>query len=429
MHIDHGLDLLWKRYEEDEKYMGLDFILEQVDRGIDALEGVEAVPEFVTNRYQNITTGEFKSLIELEIGTEVDTEEAVTLRFNDVNAHDNRHIAVAGQSGSGKTQFALEIVRQISIKTEGQVKFLFLDFKGLKKGEENAGSRKIFFEATGAKYIDAPQTPFPLNPLQFIDLINEKDRFMGINKFVDIITKYANLGKVQAQQLKEATREAFIDAPKGEHPSFGNIRQKVMEIVGDKPSTLTEIMDSLSTLDMFRASRNPEEHFLKNSYYFSLSGNLSHDVRLTATFLIINYIYNIFANMDDAPIEKGLMGMRYVLIIDEAHVIFKDKKSQDILESMLRELRSKGISIMMLSQGIDEFVQPTFDFSSNCELGFLLPIKDQNIKKSGKFLGLGDKEMERLARSIEKLKSGQALANVISEKNVLINLNQIRYGA
>ena len=421
MHIDHGLDLLWKMYESNEKYMGLDFILEQVDRGIDGLEGVEVSPEHVNNRYQNITLSEYKELIELEIGQEVETGETVTLRFNDVNIHDNRHMAVAGQSGSGKTQFALEVIRQLSQKTKDKAKFLFLDFKGLKKGEEKTGSRKIFFDATGAKYIDAPQTPFPLNPLQFIDLINEKDRFMGINKFVDIIAKYANLGKVQIQQLKEATREAFIDAPKGEHPTFKTIQEKVLEIAGDKPSTLTEIMDSLSTLDMFRATENPKNHFLQNSYYLSLSGNLSNEVRLTATFLIINYIYNIFANMDDAPIEKGIMNMRYVLVIDEAHVIFKDKKSQDILESMLRELRSKGISIMMLSQGIDEFVQPTFDFSSNCELGFLLPIKDLNAKKVSRFLGAEDNN--KLARSLEKVKTGTALSKLQSLS--LIELTQL----
>ena len=219
---------------------------------------------------------------------------------------------------------------------------------------------KPFFESTQAEYIDAPQTPFPLNPLQFIDLINEKNRFMGINKLVDIITKYANLGKVQTQQLKEATRECFIESKTSEYPTFKEIFHKVFEIAGDRPSTLTEILDSLSELDMFRTSDDPSHNLFSKNYYFSLSGDLPYAVRFTATFLIINYIYNTFANMDDAPVENNIMGMRYVLVIDEAHNVFKDRKSQDILESMLRELRSKGVCIMMLSQGIDEFVQPGY---------------------------------------------------------------------
>lgn len=423
MHVDNGLELLFNIYESNPNYLGLDFILEQVDKGIDALEDLEVSPEHVANYYQEVKTSIYQGIVELEIGAELESKKPVNLRFNDVSIYNNRHMAVAGQSGSGKTQFALELLRQLSQKANNQIKFLFLDFKGLKKGQENSTTLKPFFEATQAEYIDAPQTPFPLNPLQFIDLINEKNRYMGINKFVDIITKYATLGKVQSQQLKEATREAFTEAKKSEYPSFKDIYAKVLDIAGDKPSTLTEILDNLSTLDMFKPSSDKTKHFLHQNYYFSLSGDLPYAVRFTATFLIINYIYNTFANMDDAPIENNTMGMRYVLVIDEAHNVFKDRKSQDILENMLRELRSKGISIMMLSQGIDEFVQPTFDFSSNCEVGFLLPIKDRNSKKISRFLGVEDNT--NLARVLEKIDTGQALSNIKeTEKNLLIQLSQ-----
>ena len=87
-------------------------------------------------------------------------------------------------------------------------------------------------------------------------------------------------------------------------------------------------------------------------------------------------------NMESTPVEKGIRGMRYVLLIDEAHVIFKEKKYQDILEKMLREIRSKGVSIIMLSQGIDEFNQSSFDFSSMCEISFLFDIKDKSNFKA-----------------------------------------------
>ena len=63
-------------------------------------------------------------------------------------------------------------------------------------------------------------------------------------------------------------------------------------------------------------------------------------------------------NMESTPTENGCRAMRYVLLIDEAHVIFKEKKYQDILEKILREIRSKGVSVVLLSQGIEEFVMP-----------------------------------------------------------------------
>jgi DNA sulfur modification protein DndE len=115
------------------------------------------------------------------------------------------------------------------------------------------------------------------------------------------------------------------------------------------------------------------------------------------------------------------------LVIDEAHVIFKDKKAQDLLDSMLREIRSKGVSVILLSQGISEFTQPGTEFSSNCDNAFLLDINDKgNSKAISKFLGLSDREGIKAARSIEKIKTGMAISNIGEfEKGSLFTLNQI----
>ena len=66
-----------------------------------------------------------------------------------------------------------------------------------------------------------------------------------------------------------------------------------------------------------------------------------------------------------------------------------------------------------MSQGIAEFNQPGFDFSSNCEMSFLLNIKDKiNSKAINKFLGFSEKEGIAGARSLEKIESGQAISNI-----------------
>jgi DNA sulfur modification protein DndE len=145
----------------------------------------------------------------------------------------------------------------------------------------------------------------------------------------------------------------------------------------------------------------------------SLSGELDKSIRFTAVFLIINYIYNTFMNMDNAPIEGKYQGMRYVFLIDEAHVIFKEKKSQDLLEKILREIRSKGVSVVLLSQGIEEFNQPSFDFSSMCETAFLFDIKDkQNLKMMERFLGIGEKYSNKLKTSMENIQKYQLVSNL-----------------
>lgn len=415
MHIDHGLSIMNKLFEENKNYSGVDFLLEYIERGIEKLTENDLSNDAIifdeqTRRNRISNKNYFAQQIKILVGSSFE-DEKIYFNFNDTSIHNNAHIAVAGNSGTGKTYFANSILKQISSESKGEVNFIFLDFKGIT--EEDEKKNNSFFNSTNTKLIKAPYKPFPINPLSFIDNVNEKNKIMGVSKFVDIIASYSNIGKNQQQTLKDATRDVFASMKGGQYPSFKNIYDKVIEFEGDKASTLREILESLSELDLFETKVSEQDSFLNNNYYLSLSGDLPRNVRFTSVFLIINYIYNTFMNMDNAPIEGKYQGMRYVLLIDEAHVIFKDKKSQDLLEKILREIRSKGVSVILLSQGIEEFNQPSFDFSSMCETVFLFDIKDKtNVKMMQKFLGLGDKDAVKLKSSMENIQKYQLVSNL-----------------
>ncbi|MBK7482256.1 MAG: DUF853 family protein [Flavobacteriales bacterium] len=415
MHVDHGLALMNKLFEDSKNYSGLDFLLEHVEKGIDKLEenSVSLDPiifDEATRRNRIANKDYFTGAINIRVGKSLDGEE-IFFRLNDTSIHNNAHVAVAGNSGTGKTYFANSILHQVVKESAGKVNFIFLDFKGITKEDEQ--KNKVFFTDTKTTLIKAPHKPFPVNPLSFIDNVNDKNRIMGINKFVDIITSYSNLGKNQQQTLKDATRDVFNTMKHGQYPSFKEIFKRVVALEGGKASTLREIMESLSELDLFDVKADAKNSLLNNNYYLSLSGDLPRNVRFTSVFLVINYIYNTFMNMDNAPIEGEHQGMRYVLLIDEAHTIFKEKKSQDLLEKVLREIRSKGVSVMLLSQGIEEFNQPSFDFSSMCETAFLFDIKDKtNLKMVQKFMGVGDNDAAILKNSLEQIQKYQLVSNL-----------------
>lgn len=422
MHIDHGLQLLKKLFDNSPNLLGSDFLFNVIDSGVNYLEETNFRLEHVKNLHQSIKKDYYAQLIKLLIGKSSETGENIYFRFNDSSIHNNAHIAVAGNTGTGKTYFALNLLKQIVKESKDKVNFVYLDFKGLKK--EDHKSLKSFFEATKSTLIDAPHKPFPLNPLSFIDNINETNKILGINKLVDIISSYSNIGKNQQQTLKEAIKTVFSKKKDGEYPTFKEIYKRVIETEGKKASTLTEILESLGELDFFENEVNVKKTFLNKNYYFSLSGDLSNSVRFTCVFLIINYIYNTFMNMENAPIEKNIQGMRYVFLIDEAHVIFKERKSQDILEKMLREIRSKGVSIILLSQGIEEFIQPYFDFSSMSENVFLFDVKDKNnIKQILKFLGFGSEMASKIKSNFQQLEKYQLISNIKeNSENSIIKL-------
>lgn len=410
LHIDHGLELMDGIFQDNYNYTFFDFLAEHIEKGALSLTDLSVSLDPVKNNQQNIEKSYYSGLLKIHVGKTIDSNEPINFSINDTNVYNNCHIAVAGNTGTGKTQFALEFLSQINEQSNGHVNFIYLDFKGLK--QDDIKKLEHFFADTKTDFIDVPRTPFPVNPLTFIDNVNEVNKNMGIDKFVDIVCKYSNIGIKQKGKLREAAFEAFIQQKGGTYPSIIQINEVLQQIVGDKKDTLTEIMDEMSRYNIFIDDPKNQSNFFSKNLYLSLSGDLSNSVRFTSLFLIINYIYNTFMNMDNSPVEDGIIAMRYVILIDEAHVIFKEKKYQSILEKMLREIRSKGVSVVLLSQGIEEYNQPDFDFSTMCEIAFLLDIKDKNLKVMEKFLGLSGVNSKAIARSMEKIETRQAISNI-----------------
>lgn len=410
LHIDHGLELLDEKFKENEDYTFYDFIMTALSAGVDALDVSIPSPDPVSNPRLNISKSIYSGPINIKVGYKKVDHEEIFFCFNNTNKYSNPHIAVAGKSGSGKTQFALEFLHQLHSKTNGKVNFLFMDFKGLSVDDQRKMSS--FFTETETSFVNAPDVPFPFNPLSFIDVTTDKNLKLGINKFVDIIANYAKIGKAQAAVLKEAVKASFDNADKGKFPSMSDIYNNVFDSY-DKRDTLTEILEKLCEYNVFDSDITDPTEFLNKNHYFSLSSGLDETLRFTSVFLVLNYISTIFANMGTADNVDGYQSMRYVLMIDEAHALFANKKSHATLENMLRVMRSFGVSVFLLSQGIQEYNQGTFDFSQECESAFLLPIKDNaNVKAISKFLGFSDKESVRITNQLDKLENGYAISNM-----------------
>lgn len=410
LHIDRGLQLINQKFIDTPEYSFYDFFMETLTRGCDALDINLPSSEPVPNPKLNISKSIYSGPINIKVGYDLKSGDPINFCFNNTKKYSNPHIAVAGKSGTGKTQFALEFLYQLHQQTSGKVNFLFMDFKGLSEDDQKHYDK--FFKSTETTFINAPSVSFPFNPLSFINKADDKNKLLGINKFVDIIERYAVLGKNQVQALRNAVKQAFENAPDDGCPSISDVYGCLQENY-EKADKLTEIMSNLSEYAVFKEDANDPTDFLNHNYYFSLSGGLDEAIRFTSVFLVLNYISTVFANMGSADNTDGYQSMRYVLLIDEAHTLFKNKKSHDTLESLLRVMRSYGVSIFLLSQGIQEYNQGSFDFSQECETAFLLPIQDMtNLKSISKFLGLTDKETSRLNSHLDKLSVEQAISNI-----------------
>ncbi len=413
LHIDDGLELMNKFFESNINHTIYDFLIETIDRGIESIEHSHNPFKYVENTNRQIPDKHyFNKLWKIIVGTDCNGD-SIVLEPNNTTKYNNCHIAIAGTTGSGKTQFAIELITQMIEQSNGKANYIYLDFKGLNTEDEKRYKR--FFDITKTEFINAPNKKIPINPLSFIDNVNENNRKLGINKFVDYIVEYSNAGNSQKQQLRDAVRTIFTNKKNGKYPTLDELNNELPNHFQKGTSVVSEIIGGLSDPPIF--SDETSKDFLNKNYYFSLSADLNQLFRFTSVFLVINYIYNTFMSMPDAPIENGVRCMRYVLLIDEAQVIFRDKKAKFVLQQILEQIRSKGVSVILLAQNVDEFDQPQFNFASLCEIGFLLKISDlTNPKRIQKFLGLNEKDLNILVRSMEKLEPGEAVSNIREHK-------------
>ena len=243
---------------------------------------------------------------------------------------------------------------------------------------------------------------------------------------MDIVASYYHAGTNQTMQLKDAVKLCFANKKGGQYPTLSEIYEEVRNSSDADKSKLLRILEGLSDYSIFADESNKD--FLNKNYYFSLSGNLPDDIRFTSIFLIINYIFQQFMTMSDAPVVNGNRAMRYILLIDEAQIVFRDHKAKEILQVILEQIRSRGVAVVLLAQNVKEFNQPTFDFSSLCALSFLLDIKDKNnLKLINKFLGFSDADAKKVMKSMEKIQAGQAISNLKEfKKGELFDIRQFK---
>lgn len=70
------------------------------------------------------------------------------------------------------------------------------------------------------------------------------------------------------------------------------------------------------------------------------------------------------------------------------HIYLKNKNASKALEEMLRLLRSKGVVIIMLSQGAEDYKTKNFDFVSQVKIPICLNINNKDYKVIEHFLEL-----------------------------------------
>jgi DNA sulfur modification protein DndE len=429
LHIDHGLGK-WHDDLQGKSITGgyhISYLMKIVKNGLELIN--EANP-FIPESDEIIAIRSYENLISICLGKDEKNQD-VNLRINDLNEFDSCNIAIAGMVGSGKTELVKDILYQISVQSKNELKFIFFDYKG----EGNPDRLKTFFEKTGSKMVDLKKEPMGLNPLSFVNLKDKRTQEFNIKSFVDFICTIATqLGAKQKHILQTIITDCFDqqtdlnslmpDNFSNSHPTLTDIFEALENYYqsnGISPDTLYSIISDLATNIFSPNSITDSKKIYEQSLYINLPIELSDTLRQLCVFLTLKYLLAEFSSTNDTePTADRIKPLRFVIVVDEAHVYLKNKNASKALEDILRVLRSKGVVIIMLTQGVEDYKTKNFDFASQIKIPVCLNINNKDYKLIESFVGT-PRSKQKLQESIQKLEPQKAIINIIEPQVIRIN--------
>jgi hypothetical protein len=266
-----------------------------------------------------------------------------------------KHVLIAGMTGTGKTNLAFHILRELTKKKKP---FMVFDWKKNYRDLLQLPEFKKTFVYTIGK--DA--VPFRFNPLIPPPNIEAGEWLV---KMVDVLKHAYFVGEGVEMILREAIdwvyeHSGYYDGKRDRIPTFHHVKDYVQKKYGKvkgreslwRASTM-RILEALT----FRHSLGPIVNSVVNLDISSLFENniimeldaLSDVDKIFFTEAIILWLYEFRKN--DGKREQ----FKHALLIEEAHHILSRKKeniegNETIMETSLRQIREFGEAVIVIDQ-------------------------------------------------------------------------------
>jgi hypothetical protein len=397
-HVEHGLDMI---DGETEHFKGYEYLTAIAKSGISGLDSME-----LSEVSEPVVEG-FDGVLSIRIGIDKQTSQPLVINFNKIDEHLNNYIGIVGKPGSGKTYFGKYFLTELRKASRFETNFVIFDYA---KGD--IADDAEFVRDTRAKVLSVESQPIPLN----IFMTNEDSdsvKRRAAERIVETIREVENIGKVQENNLYDAIMSAYqrVAQDRFPFPDFKLVREE-LQAIKDTPDSLTSIFRPLTEHNLF-ATRSIEvwKSLLDKTVIFDI--HKLPALKDLTVFLILNEMYRQLMLLPDSTVaaENQTREMRTVVVIDEAHHFLKTKKRVKILEKIIREIRSKGASVMLMSQSPDDYAQADFDFLAMLEFVYVLGVNTSSFRFLQQSFGLSTTEAKRLMQDVTELGQGEAFGH------------------
>ncbi len=405
-HTEHGLEVI---HEQTQSRNGDEYLVLMIREGMEGFKTGDLWSSMVED---DIQPG-YKDVLAVRIGVDKETSQPIVINFNKTDEHINNYMGIVGKPGRGKTYFAKYFLTELRKASRFKTNFVIFDYA---KGD--IADDKSFVRKSRAKVLSVDRTPIPINIFTTPSLSAQDKRFAA-ERIVHIVrTVEANIGKVQENNLYKAITNAYqqVASDSMPYPDFQLVREE-LELIKDVPDSLTSVFRPLTEHNLFATREMP---FWKSL----LDRTIIFDIhRLPAlkdlcVFLVLNEMYRQLMLLPDSKVDATSQAreMRTIIVIDEAHHFLKSKKRVSILEDIIREIRSKGASVMLLSQSPDDYNHAEFNFLELLEFVYVLGSNPSSHKFLQQSFGLSLAESKKLMRDVTELSQGEAFSKTKDKK-------------
>jgi hypothetical protein len=413
LHVERGIRFFRDEYER-MNHRGDEFVLSLLR----LTAKVAPVPQRGAPVPTPVAGARFEA--RMTVGNDARTGETVSYSLN--AAGQSPHIAVMGRNGSGKTRTGLSLLSSLASSLRLPVPCLVFDYA---KGD--IATNKEFVKQMEASVICVPDQVIPLSPL-VLPSDDEKTVKLAARRFVDTVKAVVHLGPKQADTCLRIVKQAFARALGGElAPASGledvlteedlrgindyyrsyrragvnlsdilAVAEELYDASATKPDSLLVALREFCDFSLFAPVEiKTQTDLLHRSHVIDLS-HVPEGLRKLAVFLTLDSVYARIMNEDDAPLDdKGFRCTKLVIVIDEAHNYLQCR--QPTLEKLIRESRSKGVSIILLSQSPDDFDQPKYNFAREMGLSIIFSCVVERPRMIEALLG-GDIDPQKLSQ-------------------------------
>lgn len=341
-HWARGLDLL------DDHWAAANGELDRFTRRLTEAAGIGGVGGKLPD---NIPVPTSLDLLVGEIGLDVDNAEKVV--WSATAEGGSPHAAIMGGVGSGKTRTAMAMLKQL--RAAVSVPILAFDFKG-----DLAGDYKLH-EIFGARVLNPPKEPIPLDVLH-LESTDAYDVKIAADRFRDSFgrLKGTRMGDKQRDIIATAAEQALRNRKPARLSDIRDATLREYQRLGIKHDGAISTLNDLCRFPIFEPMLPPEE-FFRSGWIISLPPTVPEATQMMTVNLLLDALdRHLNGQPDSEKDDKGNRALRVLCMIDEAHRILGTKLPS--LSGLVRQSRSKGGMVMLISQSPDDFVGEDDDF-------------------------------------------------------------------